>query len=158
MDNRKKDHLNKIWTKLDPDLETNIQNMACLSKTIPPCNTEPELKKALLIKKRIINLRITDWKVLFGNQINGCSKMFFFYKITYKSPSHSSTSDKYSSFLLLLWLKTNVFPISTLLCRGTSDKDLRMQTIHYLQIKKWWTWRWVCWGVFIAGSSSGVYH
>ena len=39
-DNGKIDHINKTKTDLDVDIERNIQNIACLGKTMPLCNKQ----------------------------------------------------------------------------------------------------------------------
>ena len=39
-DNGKIDHINKTKTDLDVDIERNLQNIACLGKTIPLCNKQ----------------------------------------------------------------------------------------------------------------------
>ena len=63
-DNGEKDHINKTY--IGVDMETNIQNIACLGKAIPPynkqrlgniwCSILKKLKKALLKKKARIGL------------------------------------------------------------------------------------------------------
>ena len=39
-DNGKIYHINKNQAGLDADMETNIQNIACLGKAMPPCNKQ----------------------------------------------------------------------------------------------------------------------
>ena len=39
-DNGKIDHINKTWIDLEEDIETNVQNIAWLSKTTSLCNKQ----------------------------------------------------------------------------------------------------------------------
>ena len=39
-DNEKQDCINKTYIDQDIDIETNIQNIACLGKAIPLCNKQ----------------------------------------------------------------------------------------------------------------------
>ena len=39
-DNGKTDHINKTYIDQDVEIETNIENIACLSKTISLCNKQ----------------------------------------------------------------------------------------------------------------------
>ena len=39
-DNVKADRINKTWIDQDLDIKTNMQNIACLGKTMPLCNKQ----------------------------------------------------------------------------------------------------------------------
>ena len=65
---------------------------------------------------------VSYWKILFGKQSHNWSKIFFFNKLTYKSPSYASTPGIHRSLLISAWLTFNVSPVSALLCRRTSSQ------------------------------------
>ena len=89
------------------------------------------------------------WKILFGEQIGNCSKVFLFNTLIYKSPSDASTSRIHSPFLISTWLTTNVSPVGILICstltiktsKGRQWNDRESQaamcrTAQYLQMRK----------------------
>ena len=82
------------------------------------------------------------WKIIFGEQIHNCSKIFLFNKLIYKSPSYASTRCIYPSFLIAAWLTTILSSVSALFYRKMLEKaNLLLKTAHY-QMKKGRSWRW----------------
>ena len=130
----------------------NLQNELCLKPThrcqlletkceisFAECGNQPDVSTSKRVPGSKAPKAYTNWalvlywKILFGEQIHNCSKVFHFNKLTYKSCFNSSI---HPSFPISARMRTIVSPVSALFCRKISEKvSMPVKTTHY-QMKK----------------------
>lgn len=72
--------------------------------------------------KLLLLVLLLIWKILFGEQIYSCSKLFLVEKLTYKSPLNALTPGIYASFLISAGMMPNLSSVKALCCKGMLEK------------------------------------